>query len=185
MNSKEILELFPQAKSKSMSCFLLMRVHHRFTRICSTLDHSSNSNCYFCQLCWKFLPASNICKLHDSCSRLRQHHSSPTTTQRILGEFQAPPKKSRKHPQILPPHFFKKETILPTFFWGGLPFRGRNIIPGVQIWRYQQRSGQARQERYGQLVGSGAGVVDGSWEWEYLPKFLHTYKVERVGRYLN
>ena len=30
-----------------------------------------------------------------------------------------------------------------------------------------------------------SGELDGSWEWEYLPKILHTYMVDRVGRYLN
>ena len=103
-----------------------------------------------------------------------------------------PPRKSRENTHnFLPPNFFKRNHTADFLVWGGFPFRGRGNIPGVQIWRYQQRSGQARQERHGQLVGSGAGVgagsgveLDGSWEWEYLPKiftYIHGGKVPELG----
>lgn len=122
MNSKEILELFPQAKSKSMSCFLLMWVHHRFTRICSTLDHSSNSNCYFVNF------AESLSQLRTSASFmiLVQEFASTIHHLQRPNEFLVnfkPPEKVEKTSTTSPPIFFKQKHTAAFFFWG-FPFPG-------------------------------------------------------------
>lgn len=177
MNSKEILELFPQAKSKPMSCFLLMWVHHRFTRICSTLDHSINSNCYFVNFAESFSQlrtSASFMILVQEFASVIHHLQRPNE---LLVNFKPPEKVEKTSTNSPPPNFFQRNHTAD-FFLGGACLSGaencRNI-PGVQIWRYQQRSGQARQERHGQLVGSGAGVVDGSWMGILAQNFTHIH----------
>lgn len=107
-----ILDFFSTNKSKLMSCFLLMWVHHRFTRIRSTLDHSSNSNCYFVTCAESFSQlrtSASFTILVQEFASIIHHLQRPNE---FLVNFKSP-QKSRENIHNLPP---TKKNILPTFF---------------------------------------------------------------------
>lgn len=104
-----------------------------------------------------------------------------------------PPEKVEKTSTTSPPIFFKTKAYCRVFFVGGLSFSGG----GETFQEYKfgdiskeaaKRAKSAMANLLGQVVEWELGVV---WSWmgagsgKYLPKILHTYMVDRVGRYLN